>query len=188
LNELINKIESIIFCSPEPISIDQIINCIEEEQNKNVSKEKIKILVEKLIQKFRNDSFSFEIIKIGGGYQFLSKSEYSKVTQILLKQHSNKRLSISALETLSIIAYKQPIIKSKIEQIRGVNCDYTINKLLEKNLIEIKGKSEKVGRPLIYITSQYFINYFGINNLNELPTIKDFSKEENMIGDEAQGE
>ena len=110
------------------------------------------------------------------------------MTEILLKQHSNKRLSISALETLSIIAYKQPIIKSTIEQIRGVNCDYTINKLLEKNLIEIKGKSEKVGRPLIYITSQYFINYFGINNLNELPTIKDFSKEENMIGDEAQGE
>ena len=188
MNELKNKIESIIFCSPKPISIDQIINCIEEEQNKKFSQEKIKILVEKLIKKFRDDNFSFEIIKLGGGYQFLSKSDYSKITEILLKQHSNKRLSISALETLSIIAYKQPIIKSEIEQIRGVNCDYTINKLLEKNLVEIKGKSEKVGRPLIYITSQNFMNYFGINNLNELPTIKDFSKEENMIGDESQGE
>ena len=80
----------------------------------------------------------------------------------------------------------QPIIKSKIEQIRGVNCDYTINKLLEKNLIEIKGKSDKLGRPLIYITSMKFMDYFGINNLNQLPTIQDFSEEENMIGDESK--
>ena len=105
---------------------------------------------------------------------------------MLLKQHSDKRLSIASLETLAIIAYKQPIIKSEIEQIRGVNCDYTINKLLEKNLIEIKGKSDKLGRPLIYITSMKFMDYFGINNLNELPTIQDFSEEENMIGDESK--
>ena len=106
------------------------------------------------------------------------------INEILLKQQSKKRLSISALETLSIIAYKQPVIKSDIEKIRGVNCDYTIQKLLDKELIKIEGKSDKVGRPLIYITSEKFIDYFGINNLDQLRTIKDFQKEENSIGDE----
>ena len=186
MNELLRKIESIIFCSPTPISLLEIKNCIEEEQNKKYSEKEIVSLIEKLIKKFKDESSSFEISDIGGGYQFLTKSKYSKNTEILLKQHSSKRLSVAALETLSIIAYKQPIIKSEIEQIRGVNCDYTINKLLEKNLIEIKGKSDKVGRPLIYITSHNFMDYFGINNLGQLPTIKDFSEEENMIGDESE--
>ena len=95
-----------------------------------------------------------------------------------LNNNLKRRLSISALETLSIIAYKQPVTKSDIEKIRGVNCDYTIQKLLDKGLIVIKGKSDKVGRPLIYITSDKFMDYFGINNLDQLPTIKDFQKEE----------
>ena len=94
--------------------------------------------------------------------------------------------AIESLKTLSIIAYKQPVTKSDIEKIRGVNCDYTIQKLLDKGLIVIKGKSDKVGRPLIYITSDKFMDYFGINNLDQLPTIKDFQKEENSIGDEGE--
>ncbi len=186
MNELILKVESIIFCSPKPLSAQEIKSCIEEEEKKNISENKIKEIIEVLINKYDNEKFSFEILKLAKGYQFLTKSKYSNITKLLLKQHSEKRLSIASLETLSIIAYKQPIIKSEIEQIRGVNCDYTINKLLEKNLIEIKGKSDKLGRPLIYITSMKFMNYFGINNLNELPTIQDFSEEENMIGDESK--
>ena len=186
MNELILKVESIIFCSPKPLSGQEIKSCIEEEEKKKISENKIKEIIEILINKYDNEKFSFEILKLAKGYQFLTKSKYSNITKLLLKQHSEKRLSIASLETLSIIAYKQPIIKSEIEQIRGVNCDYTINKLLEKNLIEIKGKSDKLGRPLIYITSMKFMNYFGINNLNELPTIQDFSEEENMIGDESK--
>jgi len=186
LNELILKLESIIFCSPKPLSIQEIKNCIEEEEKKKISETNIKELLETLIKKYDNEKFSFEIIKLANGYQFLTKSKYSNITKLLLKQHSDKRLSIASLETLAIIAYKQPIIKSEIEQIRGVSCDYTINKLLEKNLIEIKGKSDKLGRPLIYITSMNFMDYFGINNLNQLPTIQDFSEEENMIGDESK--
>ncbi len=186
MNELILKVESIIFCSPKPLSTQEIKNCIEEDEKKKISENKINEIIEVLINKYDNGKFSFEIIKLAKGYQFLTKSKYSNITKLLLKQHSEKRLSIASLETLSIIAYKQPIIKSEIEQIRGVNCDYTINKLLEKNLIEIKGKSDKLGRPLIYITSMKFMDYFGINNLNELPTIQDFSEEENMIGDESK--
>jgi segregation and condensation protein B len=102
----------------------------------------------------------------------------------LLKQQSQKRLSSAQLETLSIIAYKQPITKGEVEQIRGVNSDYSVQKLLEKELIEIKGKSEGVGKPLIYGTSQKFMEYFGINSLQDLPQPKDFSQNENQIGEE----
>lgn len=140
--------------------------------------------VKQLSERYKADEFSHEIIKTGGGYQFLTKPAYQASIGILLKQQSKRRLSNSALETLSIIAYKQPITKSEIEKIRGVNCDYSIQKLLEKELIEIKGKSAGVGRPLIYGTNQKFMEYFGINDLIELPTPRDFATEENQIGQE----
>lgn len=135
-------------------------------------------------EKYKEDSFSFQVEHAGGGYQFLTKPAYQSSIGILLKQQSKKRLSNSALETLSIIAYKQPVTKSQIEQIRGVNCDYTTQKLLEKELIEIQGKADTIGRPLLYGTSPKFMEYFGINDLNELPTPKDFSSEDNTIGEE----
>lgn len=139
--------------------------------------------IERLEKKFEDPSFSFQIYKISGGYQFLTKPAYQSSIGILQKNRSKKRLSTSALETLSIIAYKQPIAKPNLEQIRGVNCDYTIQKLLEKELIEIKGKSESVGRPLLYGTSDRFMNYFGLNSLKDLPSPKDFIPEETSIGD-----
>lgn len=140
--------------------------------------------IEKLQKKYEGDDYAFGIEKSAGGYQFLTKPAYQASIGILLKQQSKKRLSNSALETLSIIAYKQPVTKSDVEQIRGVNCDYTIQKLLEKELIEIKGKAEKIGRPILYGTSEKFMEYFGINSLDDMPTPKDFSQEANRIGEE----
>ena len=134
--------------------------------------------------RYDGDDKSFALVKSGGGYQFLTKPAYQASIGILLKQQSKRRLSNSALETLAIIAYKQPVTKSELEQIRGVNCDYAVQKLLEKELVEIRGKSEGVGRPLLYGTSPKFMDYFGINDLKELPTPKDFSQEENTIGTE----
>ena len=92
-------------------------------------------------------------------------------------------MTAAALETLAIIAYKQPVAKSEIEQIRGVSSDYTIQKLMEKELVEIKGRSEDVGKPLLYGTSTYFMDYFGINNLDELPKLREFQETENQIGE-----
>ncbi len=151
----------------------------------NVPVEDIHAAIEELTEKYTDDSFSIEIIKAGGGYQFLTKPAYQASIGILLKQQSKKRLSNSALETLSIIAYKQPVTKTEIEKIRGVSCDYSIQRLLEKELIEIQGKSDAVGRPLIYGTSPKFMEYFGINDLKDLPTPKDFAREENQIGNES---
>ena len=145
----------------------------------------IKTAIAQIQEKYSDDQFSFEIIKVGGGYQFYSKPAYKASISILLKQQAKRRLSNSALETLSIIAYKQPITKTEIEKIRGVNCDYTVQKLLEKELIEIRGKADSVGRPLIYGTSKNFMEYFGINDLRDLPVPKDFAQEENKIGEES---
>lgn len=144
--------------------------------------EHISEAIDFLIQKYEDEQFSFAIYSMAGGYQFLTKPAYQTSLSILLKQASKKRLSASALETLSIIAYKQPISKSQAEAIRGVNCDYAIQKLLEKEIIEIKGKSDGPGRPLLYGTNDKFLEYFGINSISELPQPKDFAINDNEIG------
>jgi len=150
----------------------------------DLPKQDIEDAIKKLAEKYASEEYSFQIEHIGGGYQFMTKPAYQASIGIMLKHQSKKRLSTSALETLSIIAYKQPITKGEMEQIRGVNCDYTVQKLLEKELVEIKGKSDAIGRPLLYGTSQNFMEYFGINDLKDLPTPKDFSQEDNKIGKE----
>jgi len=186
LDFLKNHVEALIFCSTSPIKDTEIQSCLTEMFDANVPLEDIAKAIEQLQQKYTSEEFSIEITKVGGGYLFYSKPAYQASIGILLKQQSKKRMSTSSMETLSIIAYKQPITKSEIEKIRGVNCDYTIQKLLEKELIEIQGKSDSVGRPLIYGTSKNFMEYFGINDLKDLPTPKDFAQEENIIGEETE--
>lgn len=183
---LINHVEALIFCSPNPLKLGEIRSSLSEMFDADVPEKDIEKAIDELSKKYENDEFSFTIVKSGGGFQFLTKPAYQSSIAILLKQQSKRRLTTSALETLSIIAYKQPVTKGDLEAIRGVNCDYTVNKLLEKGLVEIKGKSDSIGRPILYGTSQRFMDYFGINELSELPTPKDFSHEINEIGDERE--
>ncbi len=178
-----NHIEALIFCSPTPIKLVDIKTCLSEMFNADVPEEDIINAIQRLEEKFASEEYAFQINKAAGGYQFLTKPAYQASIAILLKQQSKKRLSTSAMETLSIIAYKQPIGKPEIENIRGVNCDYAIQKLLDKGLIEIKGKAETIGRPMLYGTSAKFMEYFGINDLVDLPVPKDFSGEINVIGE-----
>ena len=151
--------------------------------NADVPEEDIQGALQRLEEKYQTDDFSFQLFKSAGGYQFLTKPAYQASIGIMLKQQSKKRLSTSAMETLSIIAYKQPISKTEIENIRGVNCDYAVQKLLDKGLIEITGKAESIGRPMLYGTTIKFMEYFGINDIAELPTPKEFVAEVNTIGD-----
>jgi len=178
-----NHIEALIFCSPAPVKVADIKACLSEMFNADVPEEDVTDAIKRLEEKFLSDEFSFQLNKANGGYQFLTKPAYQTSIGILLKQQSKKRLSTSAMETLAIIAYKQPISKTEIENIRGVNCDYAVQKLLDKGLVEIKGKGETIGRPMLYGTSAKFMEYFGINELTDLPVPKDFATEINIIGE-----
>lgn len=139
-----------------------------------------------LEEKFKSDIYSFELRVIGGGYQFFTKAEYHNTVAAFIGQKEKKRLSTAALETLSIIAYRGPITKGECEKIRGVNCDYSVEKLLEKELIEVAGRMENMpGKPVLYKITQTFLDYFGINSTNELPKLKDVIApvDDNAIGE-----
>ncbi|MBX2961282.1 MAG: SMC-Scp complex subunit ScpB [Cyclobacteriaceae bacterium] len=178
-----NHIEALIFCSPSPVKIADIKACLSEMFNADVPEEDIVNAIARLEEKYASDEFAFQLNKANAGYQFLTKPAYQSSIGILLKQQSKKRLSTSAMETLAIIAYKQPISKTEIENIRGVNCDYAVQKLLDKGLVEIKGKGDTIGRPMLYGTSPKFMEYFGISELSDLPVPKDFTTEINVIGE-----
>lgn len=185
MNPLSLHIESLIFSSEEPLSFKEIKKCLEEALNTSIRKEDLLNALEELILKYREGAFAFEIVEIAEGYQFLTKGAYHTTIGTLLKQRTKKRLSRAALETLSIIAYKQPVTKAEMEQVRGVSCDYSVTKLLEKELVAILGRSEAVGRPLLYGTSPKFMDYFGLKSLKDLPKPKDFPKADSEIGENA---
>ncbi|MCX8480343.1 MAG: SMC-Scp complex subunit ScpB [Sediminibacterium sp.] len=175
-------IEALIFASDKPISIESITEII--NQSIGFIEDKIEIadtkqIIQVLQKKYIADSYPFEIKELGEGYQFLSKKMYFKTISHLNSDKFIKKLTNAALETLSIITYKQPINKSEIEAIRGVNCDYSIQKLLEKELIVISGRNEELpGRPIIYSTSPSFMDYFGINSILDLPKINEIIPQE----------
>lgn len=178
-----NHIEALVFCSPSPLKEEEVRACLSEMFDSEVPSEDVVSALQRIEQKFAGEEYAFGLYKAAGGYQFLTKPAYQAGISILLKQQSKKRLSTSAMETLSIIAYRQPISKTEVENIRGVNCDYSVQRLLDKGLIEILGKAESIGRPLLYGTTAKFMEYFGINDISELPTPKDFSNEVNTIGE-----
>jgi len=125
----------------------------------------------------------FRLIEIAGGYQFATRSEYGEYVARLFREKSRRRLSGAALETLAIVAYKQPVSKNDIENIRGVNCDEVLKSLLEKNLITITGRAETVGRPLLYGTTLDFLRHFGLPRIQDLPRpreIEELMKEESV--------
>lgn len=178
-------VQAIIFSAPNPVSLDDLKSVIEKSVDTSISIERIEESIENLRSKFATDSFAFELVKTGGGYQFLSKAGYYKTINTYLNLQAKKRLSKSALETLSVIAYhNNGITKAEIEQIRGVNTDYTVDKLLEKELIEIAGRKDGPGNPILYKTTAQFLDYIGINSLDELPKLHEIetSTVENEIG------
>ena len=186
MNALTPHVEALVYSSPSPISDQEIIKCLEEMLGTEVSREEVEASLKHLLYKYSSSEYSFQVKRIAGGYQFWGKPEFSGAVKIHLKHQNKKRLSASSLETLSIIAYKQPVTKTEIEQIRGVGCDYALQKLLEKDLAVIKGKAETIGKPILYGTGKKFMEYFGINSLKDLPLPKDFSREEAEIGGQSE--
>jgi len=179
-------IEALIFSSEQSIRIEEIMFCLQAAFERDFTKEDVTLSIDNVQKKYQDENFAIELVNISNGYQFLTKKNFHPVISLLQLQRSKKKLSPAALETLAIIAYKQSVTKLEIEQIRGVNSDYSIQKLLEKELITIIGKSETVGRPILYSTSQQFMDYFGINSLGELPQIKEFTDTSVSIGEQAE--
>lgn len=175
-------IEALIFTAEQPITLDEIQGCLKTVYGWELKKDQTLEIISQLKEKYNDEDFSFELIEIADGYQFLSKKEYHTAVNTLLQLKARKRLSTAALETLAIIAYKQPISKSEIEHIRGVNCDYSIQKLLEKELILIQGKGDGPGKPLLYGTSKNFMDHFGLASVKDLPKLKDLHIADNEIG------
>ena len=179
-------IEALIFASEQGIRIEEIMYCLQAAFERDFTTEEVAESLTAIQQKYNNDNLAIELVKVNNGYQFFTKKKYHPVINLLQLQRSKKRLSQAALETLAIIAYKQPVTKTDVEQIRGVNCDYSIQKLLEKELIAIIGKSESIGKPILYGTSSMFMDYFGINSIEELPQIKDFTTNAIAIGEQTE--
>jgi len=167
----ISVIEALIFSSDDSLSADEIIRAIKSIDGEDVelTKDEVESNVDLLNQKYSENGNSYRILRIADGYLYATSEQYAKYVGYLSSERAKRRLSQAALETLSIIAYKQPITKPELESIRGVNSDYILTTLLEKNLITIKGRAETVGRPLLYSTTDEFLKYFGLNNLADLP-------------------
>jgi segregation and condensation protein B len=179
---LINHIEALIFASEKPltaIELTELVNQAFGFLDDKVGIDQVQTCIDGIKEKYASEFYPFELRESGGGLQFLTKKEFHQTIVQLNGDKFLKRLSTAALETLAIIAYKQPITKSEIEAIRGVNCDYSIQKLLEKELVIISGRNENmVGKPLIYATSRHFMDYFGINSADELPKISEVLAEQ----------
>jgi len=167
-------IEALIFAAKEPLSITQIRAIFQMDEGnrgerRQIDLETIRRIVEELNNEYEKSDRPYRIVSIAGGYQFATRSEYAEWLGRLHKEQGRRKLSQSGVETLAIIAYKQPITKAEIEKIRGVNCDYVLKTLLEKEMIAITGRAETVGRPLLYGTTKEFLKHFGLNDVTGLP-------------------
>lgn len=187
IKELIPHIEALIFASERPITLVEIVDMFSTEEE-IIEGDKVATCIEAISEKYAQEYYPFELREVGGGFQFLTKKEYHKTVLQLNGDKHIKKLSTAAMETLAIIAYKQPITKAEIEYIRGVSVDYSIQKLLDKELIVIAGRKEDaVGKPLIYNTSKNFMDYLGINSSDDLPELKDISNIDTVIPTDGKG-
>lgn len=182
INKIIPHIEALIFASEKPLNNAEIMELVNNALGfleQRISPEQVESAVRGICEKYKSEFYPFEVVESGGGWQFLTKKEYHSTLVQLNSEKFLKRLSNAAIETLSIIAYKQPVTKGEIESIRGVNSDYSMQKLLEKELIIISGRNEQLpGKPLLYATSKNFMDYFGINSTDDLPKIKEVLSEQ----------
>lgn len=186
LSQIIPHIEALVFASDKPLTIIDIVELINNAfgfMEERISADQIEAALRGIQEKYNAEFYPFTVKESGGGFQFLTKKDFHQTVSQLNGDKFLKRLSNAALETLAIIAYKQPITKGEVEAIRGVNSDYSVHKLLEKELIIITGRNEELpGKPLVYTTSKTFMDYFGINSTDDLPKIKEVLAEQVIQG------
>ena len=166
-------LEALFFATDEPLTVKQVADIFGvsdgEGTPKKINLDTILAAVDDLNRAYEQAGRAFRIVKVAGGYQFATRPEYGIWLGRMVREKSKRKLSVSALESLAVIAYKQPVTKPEIEAIRGVNADYVLHTLLERNLVAIVGRAATPGRPLLYGTTKDFLKHFGLNDLSELP-------------------
>lgn len=166
-------IEALMFASDEPLSISQIIDILKTSEDSGpkirLKDDEVLAIIRELNGEYVKSGRSFRIIQVAGGFQFATMPDFAIWLGRLVKEKAKRKLTQAVIETLSVIAYKQPITKPEMEAIRGVNADYAIQKLLERGLVTIVGRAATAGRPLLYGTTADFLKHFGLNDLSELP-------------------
>lgn len=167
-----SAIEAILFLSGEPLMVSSLKDVL------GLPEAEVKNILDELLMEYREKNSGLLIAEIANGYQMITNPECAEWIKKFRSTHVSNKLSMPALETLAIIAYKQPIIRAEIEQIRGVSSDSAIRTLYEKRLIKIMGRKEAPGRPFLYGTTREFLQYFGLRDLTELPTLKEVIREE----------
>lgn len=182
IEEIELYVEALLFAAQYALNIKEVRQTVEQTFGQELSKEETSAIIERIQFKYAAPQHAIQLAAIAGGYMFMTKSAYHRIIEDYLKMTSKKKLSRAALETLAIIAYKQPITKSEIESIRGVSSDYSVQKLLEKELIEITGRQDGPGRPLLYGTSVKFLDHFGLKDASDLPKLREFETPEDTIG------
>jgi segregation and condensation protein B len=166
--ERISVIEALIFVSEEPLSSKTIADVLKEDR------ELIERNLQELQAEFNGRNGGLQLREVAGGWQFATRAEYHEHVRAFLKSRPSAKLSIASLETLAVIAYKQPVTVPEILEIRGVQSPSSIKTLLDKKLIVAKGRKDTVGRPMMYGTSKEFLMQFGLKDLTELPSVEDF--------------
>jgi segregation and condensation protein B len=168
IGEIISIVEALIFVAGEPLTVKALAEVLTED------KETIEAAIEELAQEYERRDSGLQIREIAGGWQIGTRTEFHEEIRRFLKTRPSAKLSLAALETLAVIAYKQPVTVPEILEIRGVQSASAIKTLLDKRLIVARGRKETVGRPMQYGTSKDFMIQFGLKDLSELPSIEDF--------------
>ena len=166
-------VEAVLFASDEPLSAERLVSIVEAGGVKQIRE-----CIERLNKKYEEGEFSFRIEQIAGGYQMMTLSEFNYWLKKLVRVRTDTKLSAAALETLAIVAYKQPVIRADIEAIRGVASGEVIRNLMFKGLVKIVGKAEILGRPMLYGTTKKFLDVFGLGSLKDLPTAEELKRPE----------
>lgn len=176
---LLPLLQALLISSTEPLDLTTLASVCESEEP--VVEEALKLLSAKL----ESDAYGFELVAIAKGYQFRTKAKFGRFIRTL-KQESPRKLSPAALETLAVIAYRQPVVKHDIDGLRGVDVLPTLKTLMDRNLVHVIGHRESVGRPALYATTDEFLRVFGLNSIEDLPTIKELNQIQVEPGEGAQ--
>lgn len=165
-------LEAVIYVSPEPVGVDAILKALDGED-----RERVKAKLQELAEEFEKPQHGIQIRQVAGGYKFSSKPEHHEIVQKFVKSLKPPlRLSKPALETLAVIAYRQPVTLPEMEEIRGVDCSGVVHTLLAKKLVVTAGRKNAVGRPILYRTSRDFLVHFGLKDIGELPSLREFEQ------------